>query len=72
MALKKNMSDEEKFKISKTKAVYEETYKKGVTCSNKQITDILERDGSFIELQKHANLGNDINAVTIKIFFNAE
>jgi hypothetical protein len=72
MSLKNNMSDVEKSKISKTKPLYEETYKKGVLGENKQIIDILQRDGSFIEVQKHANLGNDINSATIKIFFNAE
>ncbi len=72
MSLKKNMSDAEKNKVSKLKPIYEETYKKGVLGENKQIIEILQRDGSFIEVQKHANIGSDINSATIKIFFNAE
>jgi hypothetical protein len=72
MALRKNMTDEEKFKVCKLKPIYEETYKKGGIGENKQVAEILNREGSFVEIQKHANLGDDINAITVKIYFNAK
>lgn len=72
MALKKNMTIEEQTKFCKSKPVYEETYKKGCIGENEQVLEILNRSGSFVEVQKHANLGGDVNAITVKIYFNAE
>lgn len=71
MALKKNMTDIEMNKVSKTRPVYEETYKKGVLVSNnKDIVDRIQKEGSFVEILKHANIGDGVEAITVKIFFN--
>jgi len=66
------MSDAEKNKVCKIKPVYEEIYNEGVLGENAQIADILKREGSFVEVVKHGNLGDYINAITVKIFFNAQ
>lgn len=72
MSLKNNMSIAELNKICKLKPTYEESYKKGVIGENAEFLKILEREGSFVEVQKHASLGEDINAITVKIFFKPE
>lgn len=71
MALKKNMTDAELNKVSKTRPLYEETYKKGVIVVNKEdIVNLIKKDGSFVEILKHANIGDGVEAVTVKIFCN--
>lgn len=71
MALKKNMTDIEMNKVSKTRPVYEETYKKGALVSNnKDIVDRIQKEWSFVEILKHANIGDGVEAITVKIFFN--
>lgn len=72
MALTKKMTIDEQVKISKIKPLYEESYKKGMIGENPQVADLLNREGSFVEVVKHANLGDDVNAITVKIFFNAK
>ena len=72
MKLKNNMSIAELNGICKLKPTYEESYKKGVIGENAQFLNILNREGSFVEVQKHASLNDDINAITVKIFFKPE
>lgn len=72
MSLKKNMSIEEIGKVCKKKPIYEETYKKGIVGENKQILETLGREGSFAEILKHGNIGDGVNALTVKIYFNVE
>lgn len=72
MPLKKNMTLEEKGKICKLKPSYEETYKKGTIADDiDEITNRLKKEGSFVEVLKHGNLDNGIEAITVKIYFNS-
>lgn len=72
MLLKNNMPIAELNKICKLKPEYQESYKKGVIGENAVFVEILKREGSFVEIQKHASLTEDINAITVKIFFKPE
>ena len=71
MPLTKKMSDVEINKICKLKPAYEETYKKGVVVNDmSQIAKILKEEGTFAEMVKHASLNDEIEAITVKIYFN--
>lgn len=71
--LKKEMTDLEIYKVCKKKPIYEETYRKGVVVNEKsEIIDRLLRDGTFAEIVKHANLGDGVESITIKIYFNSK
>lgn len=70
MALKEKMTNEEILKLCKAKPNYEEKYIKGVITTHEEILDRLGRKNTFVELQKHANIGDGVEAITVKIYFN--
>lgn len=53
----------------KDKEVYSETYKKGTEIENKEVVERIKRDGTTIEILKHAELESGFNEITIKIKF---
>lgn len=71
MSLKKNMSLAEKGKVCKLKPLYEEKYIKGTIADDiSEIKNRLNKEGSFVEVLKHAELTEEIEAITVKIYFN--
>ncbi len=51
------------------KIIYSESYKKGSIIENKDCIERIQRDGSSVEILKHAELSDGFNEITVKIKF---
>lgn len=72
MGLTKNMNDKEIIKISKRKPIFEKKYKNGVYLTNKtQVIDMINQPESHIEIIKQSDLGDGVEALTIRIICNS-
>lgn len=51
------------------KEVYSESYKKGAVLVNSECIERINRQGTTIEILKHAELESGLNEITVKIKF---
>lgn len=72
MPLSKKMTNAEILKLCKKSPVYEEKYIKGIIANKSEIEERLKREDTIVEIQKHANMDDGIEAITVKIYFNSK